>query len=220
MTLSTWTVAAVTPTPSEGRAPCGAGSRLPQHGAPCAWPVHAAGGRFRVEGDIGEVEQFVAMRASVRHLDRVIAARMHQHTLAGQMLRAPDGQRANDGPQICAPLGECVLGARRMYTDHPPRAEYALTERGTDLRTVVRALTIWGSKHLPGERVLVHTRCDHPIEMAYRCAHCDELLDLADIAFHTEATPERRAPARRRAPHAAAVSTRRRKAPGLPKASA
>ena len=32
--------------------------------------------------------------------------------------------------------------ARRMYTDHPPRAEYALTERGTDLRTVVRALTI------------------------------------------------------------------------------
>jgi DNA-binding HxlR family transcriptional regulator len=110
--------------------------------------------------------------------------------------------------------------ARRMYTDHPPRAEYALTERGTELRTVVRALTIWGSKHLPGERVLVHTRCDHPIEMAYRCAHCDELLDLADIAFHTEATPERRAPARRRAPHAAAVSTRRRKAPGLPKASA
>jgi DNA-binding HxlR family transcriptional regulator len=84
-------------------------------------------------------------------------------------------------------LEENGIIARRMYTEHPPRAEYALTDRGFELRTVIRALAIWGSKHLPGERVFVHRHCDHPIEMAYRCAKCDENLALADIVFKTEA---------------------------------
>ena len=89
-------------------------------------------------------------------------------------------------------LEEYGIIVKRLYTQHPPRAEYSLTERGTELRTVVRALTIWGAKHLPGERVLVHRQCDHPIEMAYRCAHCDETLALADIAYRTEATVRKR----------------------------
>jgi DNA-binding HxlR family transcriptional regulator len=81
---------------------------------------------------------------------------------------------------------------RRMYSEHPPRAEYALTPSGSDLRTVVRALTIWGSTHLSGQSVLVHNRCDHPIEMAYRCAHCDRVLALAEIEYRTDASPKRR----------------------------
>lgn len=100
---------------------------------------------------------------------------------------------------------------RRMYTDHPPRAEYALTEAGAELRTVVRSLTIWGSKHLPGERVLVHSRCDHPIEMAYRCAHCDETIGLQEIAYRTEAPVKRRRSARLRATASTSVSTRSRR---------
>lgn len=95
-------------------------------------------------------------------------------------------------------LEERGVIARRMYSDHPPRAEYALTEAGTELRAVVRALTIWGSKHLPGERVLVHSRCDQPIEMAYRCARCDETLALADITYRITATPRKRKPSTRR----------------------
>ena len=89
-------------------------------------------------------------------------------------------------------LEEHGIIAKRLYTSHPPRAEYVLTDRGTELRTVARALTIWGSKHLAGKRVLVHRQCDHPIEMAYRCAHCDETLPLADIAYRTEAMVPRR----------------------------
>ena len=86
---------------------------------------------------------------------------------------------------------------RRMYSEHPPRAEYSLTPRGTELREVVRALTIWGSKHLRGERVLVHNRCDRPIEMACRCAHCDQVLAPADIDYRT--SRRRRKPAGRTA---------------------
>ena len=86
---------------------------------------------------------------------------------------------------------------RRLYSKYPPRAEYALTQRGAELQEIVRALTIWGSKHLRGKRVLVHHRCDHPIEMAYRCPECDEVLGLDDIVYRTEASPRRRSPATR-----------------------
>ena len=94
---------------------------------------------------------------------------------------------------------------RRMYSEHPPRAEYSLSQSGTELREIVRALTIWGSKHLPGQRVLVHTRCDHPIEMSYRCAHCDQTLAPADIDYRTEASPRRR-----KTPTGTALATARR----------
>ncbi len=104
-------------------------------------------------------------------------------------------------------LEEHGIIARRMYTEHPPRAEYVLTERGTELRIVVRALTIWGSKHLPGERVLVHAGCEHPIEMAYRCARCDETLPLTDIAYRTEAAVRARRPPRRNASASAAAQS-------------
>src|SRR5690349_2389952 len=40
---------------------------------------------------------------------------------------------------------------RRLYSEHPPRAEYTLTERGLELRPVVRALAIFGAKHLDAE---------------------------------------------------------------------
>lgn len=36
---------------------------------------------------------------------------------------------------------------RRFYKDHPLRAEYLLTEKGRDLRPVLRTLRDWGQKH-------------------------------------------------------------------------
>lgn len=93
-------------------------------------------------------------------------------------------------------LEERDIVVRRMYSDRPPRAEYALTPTGTELREVVRSLTIWGAKHLPGQRALVHAECGHPIEMAYRCAHCDEVLALDEIEYRTDAVSTRRKPAR------------------------
>ena len=39
------------------------------------------------------------------------------------------------------------LVERRFYEDHPPRAEYVLTEKGRDLRPVLQTLRDWGRKH-------------------------------------------------------------------------
>jgi DNA-binding HxlR family transcriptional regulator len=40
---------------------------------------------------------------------------------------------------------------RHRYTDHPPRYEYVLTERGRDFRPVLVAMLAWGNKHFAPE---------------------------------------------------------------------
>ena len=44
-------------------------------------------------------------------------------------------------------LEEHGIVERRLYEDHPPRAEYVLTQKGQDLRTVVKALRDWGERY-------------------------------------------------------------------------
>ena len=44
-------------------------------------------------------------------------------------------------------LEETGIVERRFYEQHPPRAEYLLTEKGNDLRPVLRALLEWGQRH-------------------------------------------------------------------------
>ncbi|HEU0157007.1 MAG TPA: helix-turn-helix domain-containing protein [Stellaceae bacterium] len=36
---------------------------------------------------------------------------------------------------------------KRRYSEHPPRGEYVLTERGRDFRPVLLALLAWGNRH-------------------------------------------------------------------------
>ena len=36
---------------------------------------------------------------------------------------------------------------RRLYSEHPPRLEYRLTEKGRSLRPVMNALRTWGEAH-------------------------------------------------------------------------
>jgi DNA-binding HxlR family transcriptional regulator len=62
--------------------------------------------------------------------------------------------------------------ARRFYSEHPPRAEYALTERGKELGVVVGSLAVWGARHLQGRSALVHDACQTPLEVGYFCPHC------------------------------------------------
>ncbi len=72
---------------------------------------------------------------------------------------------------------------RQLYSEHPPRAEYSLTARGLELRPVVRALAIWGAKHLDAELVLVHDACETPVEMAYYCPTCDERIEASASSY-------------------------------------
>jgi DNA-binding HxlR family transcriptional regulator len=44
-------------------------------------------------------------------------------------------------------LEEAEIVERRFYEQHPPRAEYMLTQKGEELRPVLRALLEWGKCH-------------------------------------------------------------------------
>jgi DNA-binding HxlR family transcriptional regulator len=78
---------------------------------------------------------------------------------------------------------------RRLYSEHPPRAEYTLTDRGLELRPIVRALAIWGAKHLDAELVLVHDACETPVEMAYYCPTCEAQIDAAASSYRRRRAP-------------------------------
>jgi hypothetical protein len=44
-------------------------------------------------------------------------------------------------------LEDAGIVERRFYEQHRPRAEYLLTERGKELRPVLKALFEWGQRH-------------------------------------------------------------------------
>ena len=46
-------------------------------------------------------------------------------------------------------LEEAAIVERVFYSEHPPRAEYQLTEKGEALRPVIEARSAWGSKWEP-----------------------------------------------------------------------
>jgi len=71
-------------------------------------------------------------------------------------------------------MEEHGLVTRRFYSDHPPRAEYTLTDKGKDLGLVIGALATWGSRHVYPEAALVHVDCGHPVRVGYFCSHCND----------------------------------------------
>ncbi|HEX2672842.1 MAG TPA: winged helix-turn-helix transcriptional regulator [Polyangiaceae bacterium] len=42
---------------------------------------------------------------------------------------------------------EHAIVTRRLYEEHPPRAEYVLTQKGRELGPALQALLVWGRKH-------------------------------------------------------------------------
>jgi DNA-binding HxlR family transcriptional regulator len=66
------------------------------------------------------------------------------------------------------------LVARRLYSNHPPRAEYTLTDKGRELGTVIGALASWGSRHVYKGVRLVHAGCGHPVRLHFYCPDWEE----------------------------------------------
>ena len=96
------------------------------------------------------------------------------------------------------------LVARELYSKRPPRASYALTNRGRGLGLVVGALAIWGRPFVGPRSGPRHATCGHPIELQQYCPHCEErgALDTVRVPVATEPTARRRVGrrARRRSP--------------------
>ena len=80
-------------------------------------------------------------------------------------------------------MEEYGLITRHFYSDHPPRADYTLTDKGKELGVVVSALAVWGSRHVHPETALVHTECSHPVQLGYYCPHCASRVRGSTVAL-------------------------------------
>lgn len=78
-------------------------------------------------------------------------------------------------------MEEHGLIVREFYTDHPPRAQYVLSEKGRELGMVVGALAAWGGRHVHRQSRLVHAGCGHPVSVGYYCPDCGEGVRGADV---------------------------------------
>lgn len=87
-----------------------------------------------------------------------------------------------------------ALVSRRFYSEHPPRAEYALTDKGRGLGLVVGALAAWGTRHVYRYAALVHGECGHEVAMRYYCSRCGDRVRGSTVSL----ARGRRAPSRKK----------------------
>jgi DNA-binding HxlR family transcriptional regulator len=73
------------------------------------------------------------------------------HARYNELLESCDGISTNLLADRLKWLEERGMVERYFYSDHPPRAEYRLTEKGQDFTEVLRAMYRWGRKHEPRE---------------------------------------------------------------------
>lgn len=70
------------------------------------------------------------------------------------------------------------------YSEHPPRFDYRLTEKGRDLWPVMTAMRQWGDRYAAphGPPVLVrHSGCGEVAEAVMTCASCGEPIGPRDV---------------------------------------
>ncbi len=46
---------------------------------------------------------------------------------------------------------------------------------------MIRALGVWGGRHVHKGSAMLHVECGHPIEMAYFCAECDRMVESGAV---------------------------------------
>jgi DNA-binding HxlR family transcriptional regulator len=94
-----------------------------------------------------------------------------------------------------ARLTESGVLERRAYSEHPPRYEYHLTDKGRALFPVIAALISWGDQWAPapaGPPVeLVHDSCGTVITPELTCPHCHGQVSAANT--HSQPGPGMRA---------------------------
>jgi DNA-binding HxlR family transcriptional regulator len=73
---------------------------------------------------------------------------------------------------------------RQLYQEHPPRYEYAQTQKARDLWPVLAALMHWGNRYRAADgppRLLRHRGCGGAIVQTCSCATCGAEVPLEDV---------------------------------------
>jgi DNA-binding HxlR family transcriptional regulator len=70
-----------------------------------------------------------------------------------EFLSSPEGIATNILADRLKRLQEAGIIVRKAYQHNPVRYEYVLTNKGGDLKSVLKILASWGLKNFPGTRI-------------------------------------------------------------------
>jgi DNA-binding HxlR family transcriptional regulator len=86
--------------------------------------------------------------------------------------------------QRLAHLVDAGILVKVPYSEHPPRHDYRLTNKGRDLWPVLTTMRQWGDKHAAPDGApleLIHERCGHVSDARMICSSCGERIGPLDV---------------------------------------
>lgn len=84
---------------------------------------------------------------------------------------------------------------RVAYSEHPPRCDYRLTDKGRDLWPVLTAMRQWGDRYAAPDGpplTVIHKACGQTVDAVMVCSACGEPLDSR--ALRVASGPDRLEP--------------------------
>ena len=83
-----------------------------------------------------------------------------------------------------ARLVEAGILVKVPYSEHPPRHDYRLTDKGRDLWPVITTMRQWGDKYAAPDGPpleLIHQSCGHVSDARMICSSCGEPIGPRDV---------------------------------------
>jgi DNA-binding HxlR family transcriptional regulator len=81
-------------------------------------------------------------------------------------------------------LVEAGILVREPYSEHPPRFDYRLTDKGRDLWPVLTAMRQWGDRYSAPDgppMVVTHKACGSSADAVLICGSCREEIGARDV---------------------------------------
>jgi len=86
--------------------------------------------------------------------------------------------------QRLAHLVEAGILVKVPYSDHPPRHDYRLTDKGRDLWPVLTSMRQWGDKHAAPDGPplqVIHKDCGQISDAVTVCSACGKPVGVRDV---------------------------------------
>ncbi|SES15008.1 winged helix-turn-helix transcriptional regulator [Salipaludibacillus aurantiacus] len=134
--------------------------------------------RYKLPCNIAQTLNIVGDRWTLLILHDILIG----HQTFNELKKNLEGISANLLSDRLKHLEKAGLVETEVYTKHPPRYQYKLTESGRDLEPVFDALLLWGRDHLDHcYKKMVHSDCQHEVELSYYCPSCKKTVDKSEI---------------------------------------
>jgi DNA-binding HxlR family transcriptional regulator len=86
--------------------------------------------------------------------------------------------------QRLARLVEAGVLVKVPYSEHPPRFEYRLTDKGRDLWPIITTMRQWGDKYAAADGPplqVIHEHCGHTTQAKLICSTCGAQIGARDV---------------------------------------